>query len=249
MIPGWLEADWPAPPGIRAGTTLRHCGVSTGHYASLNLATHVGDRLASVLRNRQNLAARLQLPSEPCWLQQVHGTAVVRASGVSDDPLVADAAHTSESGVVCVVMTADCLPVLLCSAQGHSVAALHAGWRGLVGGIIETTVAGMDAAPALAWLGPALGTQAFEVGDEVRDAFLARSPAHAAGFRPGRISGKWQADLYGLARQILQAQGITAIHGGHHCTASEPERFFSYRRDGSVTGRMASLIWREGLLL
>lgn len=243
----WLEPDWPVPAGVRAACTLRSGGISSGPYTSLNLATHVGDDATAVAENRRRLRQALGLPSEPCWLQQVHGTQVVSCSTATPtQPVpVADAACTDDAGVVCVVMTADCLPVLLCSADGRSVAALHAGWRGLAAGIIETTARHMPTPPALAWLGPALGVNAFEVGDDVRAAFLASNPAHAQSFRAGVVPGKWQADLYGLARRILNNLGISVIQGGVHCTASEPERFFSYRRDGGTTGRMATLIWRE----
>ncbi len=246
MNPGWIEPDWPAPAGVRAVSTLRSGGISQGPYASLNLGNHVGDDEAAVAGNRQRLSLALTLPSEPVWLNQVHGQGVVRIGPTERLAPVptADAAFTGERGVVCAVMTADCLPVLLCSADGSSVAAVHAGWRGLVGGVIEATLEQMDDRPTLAWLGPALGPEAFEVGDEVRQAFLAKNPAHAEFFRARPISGKWLADLYGLARTVLQTQGITALYGGQHCTASEPEHFFSYRRDGGVTGRMASLIWR-----
>lgn len=243
----WLEPDWPAPPGIRAASTLRPGGVSLGCYASLNLGAHVGDDPLHVTENRRRLSEALGLPGEPCWLQQVHGHTVIRSGAdwtAHPAPPAADAAHTSEKAVVCGVMTADCLPVLLCSADGASVAAVHAGWRGLASGIIEATVSAMDCKPGLAWLGPALGQQAFEVGDEVRNVFLQQDARHADCFKPGSSEGKWLADLYGLARRILHGMGVTAVYGGEYCTASEPDRFFSYRRD-HTTGRMATLIWRE----
>jgi len=246
MNPGWIEPDWPAPTGIRAVSTLRCGGVSQGHYASLNLATHVGDENTRVTENRCRLIEALSLPSEPVWLNQVHGNGVIRIGHpVSPDPVpTADAAFTGERGVVCAVLTADCLPVLLCSRDGTNIAAVHAGWRGLASGVIEATVNRMERKPGLAWLGPALGQQAFEVGNEVRDVFLQRDACHADCFMPGLSEGKWLGDLYGLARRILQGLGITAVYGGEYCTASEPDRFFSWRRD-HITGRMATLIWRQ----
>lgn len=248
MSPGWIEPDWPVPPGVCAATTLRFGGVSEGDFASFNLAAHVGDDPERVAENRRLLSQTLDLPGEPFWLQQVHGNTVMRAESTRrlnrDDPRpVADASHTGEKGVVCVVMTADCLPVLLCSAAGESVAAVHAGWRGLAGGVIEATAKAMDSPPSRAWLGPALGPDAFEVGSEVREIFLARDANHARCFRP-HVEGKWWADLYGLARLTLNRLGIRDIYGGHFCTALESERFFSYRKN-KVTGRMATLIWRE----
>jgi hypothetical protein len=185
------------------------------------------------------------LPGEPCWLNQVHGTRVVDAAhpdGVPD----ADAVVSRSAGAVCVVMTADCLPVLLCDRAGSVVGAAHAGWRGLQGGVIEATVAAMQVSPSevIAWLGPAIGPTAFEVGDEVRAAFVGDAAVAAAAFQPSATPGKWLADIYLLARQRLQVLGVNSISGGDLCTVTDRERFFSYRRDG-VTGRMASLIWLD----
>lgn len=243
LPPEWIVPDWPAPPQVRALVTTRSGGVSSTPYASLNLGSHVGDSPAAVERNRRLLAGHL--PSEPLWLQQVHGTKVARADAVSSG-VEADAAFTDRVGVVCAVMTADCLPVLLCDRAGSVVAAAHAGWRGLVAGVLERTVDGMGVPPAevMAWLGPAIGPQAFEVGDEVRAAFCAHDPSAADAFAAGVRSGKWMADIYALARQRLRVAGVGRIDGGGMCTVADAGRFYSYRRDG-VTGRFASLVWIE----
>jgi len=239
--PLWIEPDWPAPPGVRAASTLRPGGVSADRYASLNLGGHVGDDPGSVAENRRRLAAALNLPSEPVWLSQVHGIQAVRAEVL--DERVADAAYTRAPGVVCAVMTADCLPVLLCTRDGGAVAAVHAGWRGLADGVVEAAVAAMGGRDLLAWLGPAIGPEAFEVGGEVRAAFVRKDAEFAAGFRAAG-EGRWLADIYRLARVVLNRLDIDAVHGGGWCTHGCPGDFFSYRRD-RVTGRMATLIWRE----
>lgn len=235
-----LVPDWPAPANVRALQTTRRGGVSPAPWDSFNLGDHVGDDPLRVQANRA--ALRRHLPAEPCWLQQVHGIHTVDAAQTADLP-TADASFARQAGAVCAVMTADCLPVLFCDRAGTVVAAAHAGWRGLQAGVLEATLVAMavPAGEVLAWLGPAIGPAAFEVGDEVRAAFLAVDPAAAAAFKP-HASGKWLADIYLLARQRLQAAGITSISGGDFCTVNAPESFFSYRRDG-VTGRMASLIW------
>jgi YfiH family protein len=237
----WIEPDWPAPPGVRAASSLRPGGVSGGAYASLNLGGHVGDAPEQVAQNRQKLAEALGLPAEPTWLEQVHGNRVVRAD--APDSLTADAAYTRAPGVVCAVMTADCLPVLLCARDGGAVAAVHAGWKGLAGGVIEAAVAAMDSQALLAWLGPAIGPEAFEVGDEVREHFLRNGAEFAVGFQEAE-DGKWLADIYQLARIVLGRLGVAEVYGGGWCTHSNPDDFFSYRRD-RVTGRMATLVWRE----
>jgi len=233
--------DWPAPPGVKALQTTRHGGVSRAPYDSLNLGDHVGDDPRAVARNRQLLSPLL--PSEPVWLNQVHGVEVVRgdAAGCLSK---ADACVATRPGTVGVVMTADCLPVLLCDEQGTVVGAIHAGWRGLCAGVIERTAGTMNVAPhkLMAWLGPAIGPTAFEVGEEVRAAFLARQEQAAEAFVPARAQGKYLADICLLARQRLQALGITRIHGGGLCTYTDRARFFSYRRDGA-TGRMGTFIW------
>ncbi|MCG9116127.1 peptidoglycan editing factor PgeF [Laribacter hongkongensis] len=237
-----LTAGWPAPARVRTLITTRDGGVSLAPYASLNLGQHVGDDPAAVAENRARL--RACLPAEPFWLNQVHGIGVQEACADAPDvPPDADAGFTRQPGVVCAVMTADCLPVLLTDRSGSVVAAAHAGWRGLCNGIIEATIARM-AVPAndiLAWLGPAIGPDAFEVGPEVRAAFMAHDPTAASAFT-AIPDGKYLADIYLLARQRLNACGVTEVHGGDACTVTERERYFSYRRDGR-TGRMASLIW------
>ena len=240
-----IVPDWPVPLKVRALQTTRLGGVSRSPYASLNLGDHVGDDRSAVAANRALLRESLAGGGEPVWLEQVHGTRVVDAASLSpgDRPAQADASFSREKGVVCTVMTADCLPVLFCDDVGSVVAAAHAGWRGLLAGVLEETVAAM-AVPAntlLAYLGPAIGPHAFEVGDEVRSAFVATDAALAAAFKPA-LPGKWLADLYLLARLRLAMQGVTRVYGGTFCTHSDADRFFSYRRDGQ-TGRMASLIW------
>jgi polyphenol oxidase len=237
-----LIPNWPAPASVRALQSTRSGGCSPVPYASFNLGSHVGDAPVLVARNRMLLAPLM--PSEPVWLNQVHGTTVVNAAQASCLPQ-ADACVSAQAGVVCVVMTADCLPVLLCDVAGSVVGAAHAGWRGLCDGVIEATVAAMQVAPQtlMAWLGPAIGADAFEVGAEVRAAFVAHAPEAAVAFTP-HAPDKYRADIYQLARQRLQALGVTQIYGGEHCTYRDPARFFSYRRDG-VTGRMGTFIWLE----
>jgi YfiH family protein len=239
-----LAADWPAPPQVRAYTSLRHGGVSRAPYDSFNLGDHVGDDPGAVAANRARLRQALALPGEPRWLRQVHGTRVVEAAGASPDT-EADASYTLERGVVCAVLTADCLPVLLCDRAGTRVAAAHAGWRGLAAGVLERSVAalGVPGNEVVAWLGPAIGPTAFEVGAEVRAAFVQVDPAGVDAFKPN-ARGRFDADIYALARTRLLAAGVAAIYGGGGCTHSDAQRFFSYRRDG-VCGRMASLIWLD----
>jgi hypothetical protein len=235
-----LVPDWPAPPTVKALQTTRLGGVSPAPYDSLNLGDHVGDDTHLVARNRQLLAALL--PAEPVWLEQVHGTTVVHAENADCRPR-ADACITRQKNTVCAVMTADCLPVLLCDIEGTVVGAVHAGWRGLAEGVIEATLQEMRVAPQrlMAWLGPAIGPRAFEVGPEVRDRFIAHDPVAQQAFQPQGI--RFLADIYQLACQRLQAQGVTRIYGGGFCTYHDAARFFSFRRDGR-TGRMATLIWR-----
>jgi polyphenol oxidase len=234
--------DWPAPKQVRTLQTTRLGGISVAPYDSLNLGDHVGDAPLAVERNRMLL--NTLLPSEPVWLEQAHGTLVANADYASCLPQ-ADACIARHRAAVCVVMTADCLPVLLCDKQGSVVGAAHAGWKGLAAGVIEATVQAMNVAPKnlMAWLGPAISQDAFEVGDEVRAAFIAAQPQALAAFIPGQ-HGKWLADLSALARLRLNALGITQIYGGDYCTYRDSESFFSYRRDG-VTGRMGTFIWLE----
>ena len=238
----WIRPRWPVSASVHAVVTTRTGGASAGPYASMNLGTAVGDDPEAVARNRARLASLL--PSEPRWLTQVHGTTVVDAHSVTA-PLEADASFTRVHGVVSAVLIADCLPILITDREGRLAAAVHAGWRGLVGGVVENTVAALDMDPSrlLAWLGPAIGPQKFEVGADVFDAFLSRAPETAPAFRPIGPS-KWLADLFWLARRQLTAAGVGSIQGGGLCTYSDPIRFFSHRRD-RVTGRMAALIWLE----
>lgn len=249
MDSDWIFPDWQVPNNVGALSTTRRGGVSVGPYGSvtghggLNLGTHVQDDAEHVRQNR--ILLRAKVPSEPAWLNQVHGTTVVDAASVSG-PVEADAAIATEPGHVCVVQTADCLPVLFCDSAGKAVGAAHAGWRGLVSGVIENTIRRMRDAGAgeiLAWLGPAIGPDRFEVGQDVFDAFVAQDPKAADAFRPiATAPDKYLADIYFLARQRLAKEGVTRIWGGTYCTVSDAERFYSFRRD-RITGRMASLIW------
>ena len=234
--------DWPAPARVKALQTTRQGGVSMAPYDSLNLGNHVGDNPLAVERNQMPLDT--VLPSEPVWLEQAHGTLVADADHTNCLPQ-ADACIARRRDSVCVVMTADCLPVLLCDAQGSVVGAAHAGWKGLAAGVVGATVRAMGVAPQnlMAWLGPAINQEAFEVGEEVRAAFVTAQPQAASAFIH-RLSGKWLADIYALARLRLNALDITQIYGGGHCTYREREKFFSYRHDG-VTGRMGTFIWLE----
>ena len=251
-----LRADWPAPPGVVAFTTLRHgAGASRAPFDSFNLGLRSGDDADTVLRNRAELVARFALPAPPRWLHQVHGVDACRfAAGdrgatpsQTDAEPFADAAVTDAPGTVLAILTADCLPVVFAARDGSEVAAAHAGWRGLAAGVLEHTVAAMRSPPSalVAWLGPAAGPQAYEIGAEVRDALVAGDPAAGAAFAPTR-PGHWHVDLYALARRRLVAAGIAAadIHGGGLCTIGDPGRFFSHRRDAR-TGRMATLAWLE----
>ncbi len=236
----WLIPDWPASANIYAGTTLRHGGVSLPPYDSLNLGNHVGDDPAAVAENRR----RLNLPTEPIWLRQTHSTRIVDAAHCTPDQNEADGSYTTQSQVICSVLSADCLPVLICDRAGTTVAAVHAGWRGLASGIIEQAIATLPVDPdnLLVWLGPSIGPDAYEVGNEVRKIFITHDPAAKAAFIAKQ--GKWRMDIYQLARQRLMTLGVTAIYGGNHCTYREGEHFYSYRRDG-ISGRMASIIWMD----
>lgn len=237
-----IVPEWPVPPNVRALQTTRSGGVSAAPFDSFNLGDHVGDAPQAVVRNRQLLSALM--PSEPVWLQQVHGTVVADADNAGC-LIRADASVARSRGSVCAVMTADCLPVLLCDEAGTVVGAAHAGWKGLAAGVIESTVQAMDVVPQklIAWFGPAISQRAFEVGNEVRDTFAAQNARAAEAFQQGK-DGKWMADIYLLARLRLQALGVSKVYGGEHCTYSEAARFYSYRRDG-VTGRMGTFIWLE----
>ncbi|TVO70769.1 peptidoglycan editing factor PgeF [Sedimenticola selenatireducens] len=242
--PVLLTPEWPAPRSIKAVMTTRHGGMSKPPYDSLNLGEHVGDDLQSVLENRRLLVSVANLPSMPLWLNQVHGTNVLDCAAAIGSNM-ADAVTTDRPQQVCVVMTADCLPVLLCNRAGTRVAAVHAGWRGLAEGVIEAALSHFDdsAEQILAWLGPAIGPETFEVGAEVRERFLHDDLRASGAFVAGRPD-HWMADIYQLARIRLERAGVGFIGGGDYCTVTDNNRFFSYRRDG-VTGRMASLIWIE----
>jgi YfiH family protein len=245
---GWIPADWPAPHNVVAGTTTRVGGISTGAYESLNLGAHVGDDPGAVTANRERFVTLCGLPREPDWLTQVHGT-TVRVAGethsVAANSADADAAIARDPSAVVAVLTADCLPILLCAGNGTEIAAIHAGWRGLAAGVIATTLSHMATAPGglLAWMGPAISQSAFEVGGEVRQAFVEQEAAATACFESNE-RGRWQADLYAIARLQLDSAGVGAVYGGGFCTFGDPGRFFSYRRDGRC-GRMASFICRK----
>lgn len=238
----FIVPDWPAPPGVRALATTRCGGVSRAPWHGFNLSVNAGDDPQAVAANRALL--RRELPADPLWLTQVHGARCVDAA-LATRGVEADASFTRQRGVVCAVLTADCLPVLLCDDQATVVGIAHAGWRGLAGGVIEATVAAMGGPGMhlMAWLGPAIGPQAFEVGDEVREIFVAHDQEAASAFAAS-ANGKWLCDIYRLARQRLHALGIRRTTSADSCTKGDAEQFFSYRRDG-VTGRMASLIWLE----
>jgi YfiH family protein len=238
----WIIPDWPAPPSVKAFVTTRNGGVSNGPYASLNLGARVGDNPEAVGRNRERV--RASLPSDPKWLQQVHGTAVMDAAVAGLDA-TADGAFTREASIVCAVQIADCLPVLLCQENGKAVAVAHAGWRGLAAGVIERTTEAMagSASELMCWLGPAIGPEAFEVGEDVFLAFTGQDTEAAKAFTP-RGHGKWMADLFSLARMRLRRAGVERVYGGGMSTFSDAKRFFSHRRD-RVTGRQAAFIWLQ----
>lgn len=244
-----IAPAWPAPANVRAYSSTRQGGVSAPPWSQLNLGSHVNDRPQHVAGNRQRLADHIGFPAERfAWLEQIHGAVAVEVNvhNLSQLP-PADASYTREPGVVCAILTADCLPVILCDRQGTVVGAAHAGWRSLYSGVLENLITAM-AEPAnsmIAWLGPAIGPDQFEVGPEVREAFIRRSPSAATAFAaPGARPGHYMADIYQLARQRLQQAGVNSINGGGLCTVSDSQRFYSYRREGQ-TGRMATLIALE----
>lgn len=248
MCVNYITPNWPAPSQVRAAVTTRCGGVSVGSYTSLNLGDHVGDDSAAVLENRARLKTALNMPAEPLWLKQVHGCHVTNfdKSNINQIDCVADAAITVVPGQVCAVLTADCLPLLLCDQSGERVAAVHAGWRGLVNGVIEMALDNFNvpAEEILAWMGPAIGPDAFEIGNEVRDIFLNLDAQSTIAFKPAiRSQQSWMADIYSLARLRLEKRGVKCITGGDFCTVSDSKQFFSYRRDHGITGRMASVIW------
>lgn len=237
----WLIPDWPAPPMVRALSTQRGGGSSRDPYASLNLGDHVGDAPMAVAKNRRALREAAGLPAEPSWLTQVHGIGVQDLDAPAAGSY--DAAVTARPGKVCAILTADCLPVLLAGASGECVGAVHAGWRGLAAGVIEAAVARMRLPPGelLAWLGPAIGPQRFEIGAEVREALLRADSSAEDAIEPNS-GGRFRADLWALARRRLANVGVKHVFGGGECTHSQAEHYFSHRRDGQ-TGRQATLIW------
>jgi YfiH family protein len=236
----FIFPTWTAPENVQAVMTTRLGGVSKSPFDSFNLATHVEDSLEQILENRRILKTTLNLPAEPCWLEQIHSNTVVEAK---TDLILskADASFTRQKNTVCVVMTADCLPVLLCSKDGEKIAAIHAGWRGLENSIISKTVDALKTTDLIVWLGAAIGANCFEVGNDVRNAFLKKSADYSTAFK--KNGSQWLADIYQLARIELAHLGITNVFGGEFCTVTDSERFYSYRRD-KQTGRMATLIWR-----
>jgi polyphenol oxidase len=244
MNPSWLVPEWPVPVRVRALSTFRRGGGSAAPYASLNLGDHVRDLPKIVAENRRRLAEAAGLPAEPKWLTQVHGTQVADLD-TEGPPGAADASFSRQAGRVCAILTADCLPILLAADSGDLVAAVHAGWRGMAGGVIEATVGALPVPPVrlMAWLGPAIGPRHFEVGAEVRSALLERDPGAQVAFTLN-ARGRFMANLDGLARRRLAALGVGRIYGGGQCTFADEDRYFSHRRDG-VTGRQATLIWLE----
>lgn len=242
----FIKPNWPAPDNIFAFTTTRQRGNSLAPYASFNLAMHVGDELFKVEHNRQLLRQQLNLPSEPNWLQQTHSNTVAIFNNLQNESNpIADAAMTQSPNTICTVLTADCLPILLCNKKGTLVSAIHAGWRGLAKGIIENTIQTMETPPSelLAWMGPAIGPDAYEVSEDFVDTFISfdQKAMQALKTKPN-TKNKWLANIYLLAEQRLAALGVTSIYGGEYCTFSDETNFYSFRRDG-VTGRMATLIW------
>ena len=239
----WITPKWPAPDNVACISTTRQGGCSQGKYASFNLGAHVGDNTEHVNKNRSILNQQLHLSDDPMWLDQQHGAKIIDLSLRTTDNLQADAAFVTVPGIVCAVLTADCLPVLFCDPHGKCVAVAHAGWRGLLKGVLEQSLSVLYAKTnkILCWLGPAIGPNKFEVGSEVKDQFMHKDSRHESAFQE-KQPGKYLANIYLLAEQTLTAQGVDAIYGGNYCTFSDNERFYSYRRDGE-TGRMATIIW------
>jgi len=239
----YICPQWPAPKQIKAFSSTRQGGVSEMPYGSLNLGAHVGDQITDVTENRQRFADHINMPTSLRWLNQVHGTKTVTLPSKALGDLEADASFTQTKGQVCAVMTADCLPLLICNNKGTQVAACHAGWRGLCDGVIESSIAKFeDASDLMVWLGPAIGASAFEVGGEVKEAFVLQDKQAESAFKTSRNDGKWLADIYLLAKQRLKVLGVNQIYGGDYCTYEDESQFFSYRRD-KQTGRLASVIW------
>lgn len=238
----WIKPDWPAPSNVYAVSTSKSGGVSQGIFNSLNLALHVNDNAENVAKNRRILLRTLKLPNEPVWMQQEHGIKVIKADQ-SIRIETADAGYTDKADTICAVLTADCLPILLTSTDGTKIAAIHAGWRGLLAGVVASTVNTMGTIDLMAWFGPAIGSGCFEVGTEVKDAFVKKSAKFSKAFTQ-KNENKYLVDIYRLAKLELASIGISQVYGGDFCTVTDKERFYSYRRDGE-TGRMATLIWRD----
>ena len=241
----WLQPQWPAPSKIKSYTSTRLGGFSRAPYDSFNLANHVGDELFNVRQNRQLLKSQLHIPSDPCWLNQVHSTKVIQIEQPLREAVEADASFTRKLSIVCAVLTADCLPLLVCDKKGTTIASIHAGWRGLAGGVIDKTIAALDlpSSQLLVWLGPAISQSCFEVGNEVKEKFDRLDYNTDKAFCQ-KADGKWLLDIYQIARANLNDLGIENIYGGDQCTFRQGDKFFSYRRDG-ITGRMASIIWMQ----
>ncbi|PCI69508.1 MAG: multi-copper polyphenol oxidoreductase [Piscirickettsiaceae bacterium] len=241
----FITPDWPAPEQVNALSTCCDGGVSAHGYASFNIATHVGDDILSVAENRKRLVRDAKLPAEPVWLEQAHGTTVAVLGGARYPRVIeADASIARCDDRICAVMTADCLPILLCKQDGSAVAAVHAGWRGLLSGVIENTINALgEPQQILAWLGPAIGPGCFEVGAEVKGAFSNKKAVMGQAFQQ-IDEAHYMADLYALARMTLLHNGVKKMYGGEHCTYNQPDQFYSYRRQ-PITGRMASLIWLQ----
>ncbi len=244
QYPDWITPDWLAPESVASVSTTRGGGFSKGSFSGFNLAAHVGDKVQHVMKNRQFLRGTLHLPGEPYWLDQQHSTRVIKLPTVNGSLVQADAVYTTTHGVVCAVLTADCLPVLFCDREGGCIAVVHAGWRGLLNGVLENTLNALpvETSRLLCWLGPAIGPGKFEVGKELRHRFVRKDPGHEPAFRAGK-AGKYLADVYQIARNIVTAKGVQTISGGEYCTYTQSQKFFSYRRDDGITGRMATLIW------
>ena len=248
QIHDWIIPQWPAPNNVRAVTTTRIGGFSDNVYASMNLGDNTEDNIIAIAKNRNELGKVLKLPDEPCWLHQSHSHKVVRLYDDTSANQNADASYTTVANKVCVVLTADCLPILLCAKDGSAVSAIHAGWRGLANGIVETTISTLlhfgkcKPENLLAWLGPAISPAVFEVGEDVKENFTRKAPEAERAFKRIGTDKKWLADIYMLARQSLNRMGVNEVFGGGFCTATQYEKFYSYRRD-KQTGRMASLIW------
>jgi YfiH family protein len=238
-----IRPEWPAAPNVRAFTTTRNGGYSLGQWSSLNLGLNCGDDPNHVKQNREVLETLL--PSEPRWLRQVHGNSVITCEEHRDHRSEADAITSDQTGQVCAILTADCLPVLFSTRAGTKIAATHAGWRGLAAGVLEATVLALDSKPVelMAWLGPAIGPRAYEVGKDVYESFVQLDAENSTAFKPH--GDRWLADLYGLARLALARAGVEQVSGGQYCTYRQQDKFFSFRRDG-ITGRMATFIWMEG---